>query len=194
MGVQDQEGEIAQYLVAGFSPQMWQFSVRDKSVAAQLDRAVGHRRAAALHGTPGVPTLLRRDTRFSRDRVIVTDGEPGAQFPSPSAVRLPPSPTFAPGRLRRPRRRPRLEACALGKFSHRACHCSVDAHRRSQRKEPSSPVTAGACPVRGGLEKNASISARSASPVHSWFPRWPLRIPSALIPAPLRITVSTFLL
>jgi hypothetical protein len=78
-----QEGEIAQYLVAGISPQMWQFSVRDKSVAAQLDRAVGHR--VQLHYTehPGVPSSCFADTRYFVDRVIVTDGEPGAQFPSP---------------------------------------------------------------------------------------------------------------
>jgi hypothetical protein len=79
-----QEGEIAQYLVAGISPQMWQFSVRDKSVAAQLDRAVGHR--VQLHYTehPGVPSSCFADTRYFVDRVIVTDGEPAAQFPSPS--------------------------------------------------------------------------------------------------------------
>jgi hypothetical protein len=78
-----QEGEIAQYLVAGISPQMWLFSVRDASVAAQLDRAVGHR--VQLHYTehPGVPSSCFADTRFFVDRVIVTDGEPGNQSPSP---------------------------------------------------------------------------------------------------------------
>ena len=44
-----QEGEIAlyygggQYMGAGMSPQLWDFSVRDKSVAADLVKAVGHR-------------------------------------------------------------------------------------------------------------------------------------------------------
>ena len=92
-----QEGEIAQYLVAGISPQMWQFSVRDKSVAAQLDRAVGHR--VQLHYTehPGVPTSCFADTRFFVDRVIVTDGEPGAQFPSPSGGPSTAVPDVRPG-------------------------------------------------------------------------------------------------
>src|SRR5476649_898127 len=57
-----QEGEIAlyygggQYMGAGISPQLWYFSVRDKSVAAELNKAVGHR--VQLHYTehPGIPT------------------------------------------------------------------------------------------------------------------------------------------
>ena len=35
-----QEGELAQFVVAGVSPQIWQFSVRDPAVAAQLNKAV----------------------------------------------------------------------------------------------------------------------------------------------------------
>jgi hypothetical protein len=78
-----QEGEIAQYLVAGISPQMWLFSVRDKTVAAQLDKAVGHR--VQLHYTehPGVPTSCFADTRYFVDRVLVTDIEPASQVPQP---------------------------------------------------------------------------------------------------------------
>ena len=75
------EGEIAQYLVAGISPQMWNFSVRDAAVAAQLDRAVGHR--VQLHYTehPGVPTSCFADTRYFVDRVTLTD-EPAAPEPA----------------------------------------------------------------------------------------------------------------
>ncbi len=77
-----QEGEIAlyygggQYLGPGSSPQMWDFSVRDKSVAAQLDKAVGHR--VQLHYTehPGIPTSCFAETRFFVDRV--TDEQPTA--------------------------------------------------------------------------------------------------------------------
>ncbi len=92
-----QEGEIAQYLVAGISPQMWTFSVRDKAVAAQLDAAVGHR--VQLHYTehPGVPTSCFADTRYFVDRVTVTDSDPVSQFPQPASGAAPALPDVRPG-------------------------------------------------------------------------------------------------
>ncbi|MGO8857250.1 MAG: hypothetical protein ACLQO1_16290 [Steroidobacteraceae bacterium] len=86
------EGEIAfyygggQYLAPGASPQMWEFSVRDKTVAAQLNKAVGHR--VQLHYTEhrGIPTSCFAETRYFVDRV--TDEEVGNQSspaPNPSA-------------------------------------------------------------------------------------------------------------
>ena len=103
------EGEIAfyygggQYLAPGTSPQMWDFSVRDKTVAAQLDKAVGHR--VQLHYTEhrGIPTSCFAETQYFVDRV--TDEEvgnqsspaPGAPPPAlpdvrPRATATPPSP------------------------------------------------------------------------------------------------------
>jgi hypothetical protein len=90
-----QEGEIAlyygggQYMGAGISPQLWDFSVRDKTVAANLSKAVGHR--VQLHYTehPGIPTPCFAETRFFVDRVTVTDNEPvpapGVSLPAPGA-------------------------------------------------------------------------------------------------------------
>jgi hypothetical protein len=83
-----QEGEIAlyygggQYLGPGTSPQLWDFSVRDNSVAAQLTSAVGHR--VQLHYTehPGVPTECFADTRYFVDRVTIEDSEPAASAPA----------------------------------------------------------------------------------------------------------------
>jgi hypothetical protein len=77
-----QEGEIAlfygggQYMGAGISPQLWDFSVRDKSVSAQLSQAVGHR--VQLHYTehPGIPTPCFGETRFFVDKVTITDNVP----------------------------------------------------------------------------------------------------------------------
>jgi hypothetical protein len=101
-----QEGEIAlyygggQYMGAGISPQLWDFSVRDKSVAADLSKAVGHR--VQLHYTehPGIPTNCFADTRFLVDRVTVTDNEPGtvpsSNSPTPSAPSAAPAATPAP--------------------------------------------------------------------------------------------------
>src|ERR1700675_4568038 len=103
------EGEIAlyygggQYMGAGVSPQLWDFSVRDETVAAQLGKAVGHR--VQLHYTehPGVPTPCFAETRFFVDRVTVTDNEPGSASgaTSPTALSAPaaaplPAPAHAP--------------------------------------------------------------------------------------------------
>jgi hypothetical protein len=93
-----QEGEIAlfygggQYM--GPSAPLWDFSVRDKSVAKQLSKAVGHR--VQLHYTehPGIPTNCFGDTRYFVDRVSITDNEPVA--PAPAAIGAPPTPDAAP--------------------------------------------------------------------------------------------------
>ncbi len=85
------EGEIAlyygggQYLGAGSSPQLWNFSVRDQSVADQLSKAVGRR--VQLHYTehPGVPTNCFADTRYFVDRVTITDNEAGTGPAAPAA-------------------------------------------------------------------------------------------------------------
>jgi hypothetical protein len=91
-----EEGEIAQYLVAGISPQLWQFSVRDKTVGAQLDRAVGHR--VQLHYTEhaGVPSSCFADTRYFVDRVTVDD-QAGGQFPPLSTTPSPAVPDARAG-------------------------------------------------------------------------------------------------
>jgi hypothetical protein len=68
------EGDLAQYIVPGISPQVWKFSIRDPLVAAQLEKIVG--RQVQLHYTehPGVPSACFADTRFFVDNVTVTDG------------------------------------------------------------------------------------------------------------------------
>src|ERR1700688_3746200 len=99
-----QEGEIAlyygggQYMGAALTPQIWDFSVRDKAVAATLNKAVGHR--VQLHYTehPGIPTPCFAETRFFVDRVTVTDNEPAAPPVSLPPGAVPPAPTPPPGR------------------------------------------------------------------------------------------------
>jgi hypothetical protein len=98
-----QEGEIAlyygggQYMGAGTSPQLWDFSVRDKTVAAELSKAVGHR--VQLHYTehPGVPTACFSETRFFVDRVTVTDEGPKTPAAAPAATQTQPAPDVQPG-------------------------------------------------------------------------------------------------
>ena len=99
-----QEGEIAlyygggQYMGAGISPQLWDFSVRDRAVAENLSKAVGHR--VQLHYTehPGIPTPCFAETRFFVDRVTVTDNEP-ATVPGTAVPGTPP-PAALPGAQR----------------------------------------------------------------------------------------------
>jgi hypothetical protein len=86
-----QEGDLAQYVVAGISPQIWKFSVRDPAVGAQLDKLVGER--VQLHYTehPGVPTACFADTRYFVDKVTL---EPGpATSPTASPTASPATPT-----------------------------------------------------------------------------------------------------
>lgn len=115
-----QEGEIAlyygggPYMGAGTSPQLWDFSVRDKAVAVELAKAVGHR--VQLHYTehPGIPTPCFGETRYFVDRVTITDnapallpgtvpGQPSGPPPEPennvppgSTLPMPPSPQAPP--------------------------------------------------------------------------------------------------
>src|ERR1700744_992520 len=92
------EGEIAlyygggQYLGPSSSPQLWDFSVRDKAVAEQLAKAVGRR--VQLHYTehPGIPTNCFADTRYFVDKVTITDNEAGAAaVPPATPATVPPA-------------------------------------------------------------------------------------------------------
>jgi hypothetical protein len=100
------EGDLAQYVVPGISPQIWKFSVRDPAVAAQLETIVG--RQVQLHYTehPGVPSACFADTRFFVDHVTVTDSSnaagaapagigPPAASPTPAAAPRPTANTSA---------------------------------------------------------------------------------------------------
>jgi hypothetical protein len=83
-----QEGDLvlAQYPGAGVTPQIWQFSVRDPAVSAQLEKVVGS--VVRLHYTehPGVPSTCFADTRYFVDRVSVADENPiGAAAPGAGA-------------------------------------------------------------------------------------------------------------
>jgi hypothetical protein len=85
------EGDLAQYLVPGISPQIWKFSVRDPAVTAQLEKIVG--RQVQLHYTehPGVPSACFADTRFFVDHVTVTGTSDPAGPAPPSATAAAPA-------------------------------------------------------------------------------------------------------
>jgi len=58
------EGELALYLVPGFAPQLWYFTVRDDVVAAQLDTLVGKRVRLHYSEHRGVPSSCFGDTPY----------------------------------------------------------------------------------------------------------------------------------
>ncbi len=158
-----QEGEIAlyygggQYMGAGISPQLWDFSVRDKSVAADLNKAVGHR--VQLHYTehPGIPTSCFAETRYLVDQVTITDNEPG------SVTRCGSSPPAPAGCTRLARRFGDSDR-SLGELAARGCHLLGDAHRGAQRQQSILAAHRRRRRRSPPNARNASISSFSASP------------------------------
>ena len=65
------EGEIAQAVVAGVSPLIWEFTVRDDGVAQQLDSLLGHRVSLHYRQHVGVPTTCFGLTEYFVDSVSV---------------------------------------------------------------------------------------------------------------------------
>jgi len=65
------EGEIAQAVVAGVSPLIWNFTVRDARVAQQLDSLLGRRVSLHYKEHRGVPTTCFGHTGYFVDSVSV---------------------------------------------------------------------------------------------------------------------------
>ncbi|MGO9995478.1 MAG: hypothetical protein ACLPTF_23600 [Steroidobacteraceae bacterium] len=92
-----QEGDLALYS-GGLSPQIWQFSVRDPRVAADIEKAVGARVQVHYTEHPGIPSTCFADTRYFVDRLTVTDPLPPLTAPVPAtgAPAQPPAPPATP--------------------------------------------------------------------------------------------------
>lgn len=86
------EGELAISQIPGVAPQIWRFSVRDRRVTGQLERAVGA--WVRLHYTehPGVPTSCFADTRYFVDRVEMAQAPFALPAPPATAPAGPSSP------------------------------------------------------------------------------------------------------
>lgn len=69
------EGELAQYIVSGVSPQIWNFTVRDAKVAEQMKALVGTK--VQLHYTEhrGVPGTCFGDTGYYVDGITKLDAQ-----------------------------------------------------------------------------------------------------------------------
>jgi hypothetical protein len=71
------EGELAQYLVAGVGPQIWQFSTRDAKLAQELAQSVGQKMRLHYDEHRGVPTSCFAETPYyATGFTIVRDGMP----------------------------------------------------------------------------------------------------------------------
>jgi hypothetical protein len=75
------EGELALYVVPGMAPEIWEFSVRDEAVAAQLSSFVGERVQLHYAEHRGLPTSCFGETAYFVDRVTPS--------PSPTPPVLP---------------------------------------------------------------------------------------------------------
>ncbi|MBK6351697.1 MAG: hypothetical protein V9E93_04355 [Steroidobacteraceae bacterium] len=96
------EGELAQYIVGGVAPQIWNFSVRDPVVAEQLHKAVGQQVRIRYQEHRGLPTTCFGETSYFADRFeIISTPEPvrpsSGLSVEPTAVAAPaPAATAAP--------------------------------------------------------------------------------------------------
>ena len=77
------EGELAMYVVGGVAPQIWNFSVRDATVAEQLHRAVGQQVRLHYSEHPGLPTNCFGETDYFVESVLVV-GPHSATIPAPA--------------------------------------------------------------------------------------------------------------
>ena len=82
------EGELAQYVVGGVAPQIWNFSVRDDAVVEQLHAAVGMQVRLYYAEHRGLPTDCFGETDYFVERVEVV-GTPQYEITSPAALPAP---------------------------------------------------------------------------------------------------------
>ena len=64
------EGELAQYVVPGLAPQIWQFTVRDAAVASELTNHMGEKLQLRYREHRGVPTSCFGETGYFVDRLV----------------------------------------------------------------------------------------------------------------------------
>ena len=85
------EGELALYIVAGVAPQIWEFTVHDPAIAADLYHYVGRRVQLHYSEHKGIPSSCFGDTAYFVDRVIPVDvpAAPAAPAAAPAAPAAP---------------------------------------------------------------------------------------------------------
>lgn len=74
------EGELAMTTVPGVAPVLWNFTVRDAAVAAQLNALLGKRVVLHYEEHRGIPTSCYGDTNHFVTRVQAIDEPASLQF------------------------------------------------------------------------------------------------------------------
>ena len=74
------EGELAMTTVPGVAPVLWNFTVRDDAVAAQLNALLGKRVVLHYEEHRGIPTSCYGDTNHFVTRVQVIEEPASLQF------------------------------------------------------------------------------------------------------------------
>jgi len=84
------EGELAQYVVTGVTPQIWGITVSDPAVAQKLNALLGERVRLHYGEHVGLPTSCFGDTRYFVDRVEEVDPpKPAPVTPGPAPAETP---------------------------------------------------------------------------------------------------------
>jgi hypothetical protein len=88
------EGELQLVAVPGSVPQSFLFSVRDDSIAAELNKHMGKRVSVTYQEHKGVPTSCFGETQYHVVGVRAVDDPayPGGPPPAPGGTQLPPPP------------------------------------------------------------------------------------------------------
>ncbi len=77
-------GELAMTKVPGVAPTMWDFTVRDERVAAQINTLLGQRVVLHYEEHRGLPTSCFGDTAYFVDRIQALENLPPAGRPAPA--------------------------------------------------------------------------------------------------------------
>jgi len=70
------EGELAQYVVRGVAPQIWNFTTRDAELAKRLSKAVGQTIQVHYNEHRGVPSSCFGDTQYFAESFLLVGTEP----------------------------------------------------------------------------------------------------------------------
>jgi hypothetical protein len=75
------EGELAMTTVPGVAPVLWEFTVRNEAIVAQINKQVGQRVVLHYEEHLGLPTSCFGDTAYFVDRIQLVESGASASPP-----------------------------------------------------------------------------------------------------------------
>ena len=90
------EGELAMSPIPGSAPEIFPFSVRDESVARELQGAMGKRVALTYNEHRGIPTSCFGETNYFVSNIRVIEEGTQSQQMTPTPPPVPPTTTTSP--------------------------------------------------------------------------------------------------